>query len=126
MRKLATLLALAFICSLSSAAIANDPPKHEPEKEKGKPDEKHDKPKEEAPPPPNNTLPISIGDYYDVPDITVNTKTYGQKSTFLKISLSLQMGKESDRKALDLIMPQVVDGIQNYLRERLLQKCGME
>ena len=97
-----------------TSASANDPPKHEPEKGKGKPDEK---PKEEAPRPTNKTLPISIGEYYDVPDITVNMKTYDTKQSFLKISISMQMEKESDRAAVDIIIPQIVDGLQSYMRE---------
>lgn len=59
----------------------------------------------------------SIGVYYDVPELKVNLNTSGRTPLFLKISLVLQMKQESDRAALDAIVPRIIDGFQNYMRD---------
>ena len=55
--------------------------------------------------------------FYDLPDLLVNLNTPGRKSTFLKISVSLEIGTDVDIKRLEAVMPRIVDNFQVYLRE---------
>jgi flagellar protein FliL len=55
--------------------------------------------------------------YYDLPDILVNLRTEGPRPSFLKLSVSLELDSAEDRKALETVMPRVIDAFQVYLRE---------
>ena len=79
-------------------------------KDEKKPDDK--KPAEHQP-----DLPVSIGDYYDIPKMVVNLKTNSRRPEFLVLSMALQMEKETDREKMDKILPQLVSAFQEYLRE---------
>jgi len=56
--------------------------------------------------------------FVDVPEILVNLATTGEKPAYLKLSVSLELkGGEEAAKALEPVMPRVVDQFQTYLRE---------
>ncbi|MGO1117844.1 flagellar basal body-associated FliL family protein [Rhodovibrionaceae bacterium A322] len=55
--------------------------------------------------------------FYDLPDMLVNLNTTGRKASFLKLSVSLEVGSEADRAALEQLQPRIVDNFQVYLRE---------
>jgi flagellar FliL protein len=101
-------LALTLAGPLFTDAKANEAPKPEQGHEAAKP--------EKGGEPAKGAQPVSLGMYYDLPDLTVNLISTG-RPIFLKISLSLQMGKEGDRAALDAHLPLLIDAFQAYLRE---------
>ena len=88
-------------------------PKGEKEKEKG-----------EKGKPEKGAAPVSLGMYYDVPDLMANLVTRARKPLFLKLTLSLQMAHQTDRPKLDAIMPRLIDGFQTYLREIHVEELG--
>ena len=56
--------------------------------------------------------------FVDVPEILVNLATSGDKPAYLKLSISLELkGGDEAAKALEPVMPRVVDQFQTYLRE---------
>ena len=94
--RLALALALSGLCL--TGASANEAAKPEKGGEAAKPG-----------------TPVSLGMYFDMPDLTINLNS--QKPAYLKIRISLQMSNESDREKLTTIVPVLIDGFQNYLRE---------
>jgi flagellar FliL protein len=66
-----------------------------------------------APPPP----PPKPSVYYNLPNFLVNLDTHGGKSTFLKISVSLELEDAADVTRMQLVMPRIIDNIQAFLRE---------
>ncbi len=79
---------------------------------------KEEKPVEE-PKPEEKESAVPV--FYDVPDMLINLNTTGRRPTFLKISISLQIARDSDRAELDRIMPRIIDNFQVYLRELRLE-----
>lgn len=55
--------------------------------------------------------------FYDVPELLVNLNTGERKATYLKISVALELDRQSAVQALDEKLPRVVDNFQVYLRE---------
>lgn len=55
--------------------------------------------------------------FLDLPDILVNLNADGRQSRFLKVSVSIEVGSPEDLKAVETVMPRVVDQFQVYLRE---------
>jgi flagellar FliL protein len=56
--------------------------------------------------------------FVDVPEILVNLATGSDKPAYLKLSISLELqGGAEAEKALEPVMPRVVDQFQTYLRE---------
>jgi flagellar FliL protein len=55
--------------------------------------------------------------FYELPEMLVNLNTTGRNSSFLKISVSLEIADEHDRAKLDAALPRIVDNFQVYLRE---------
>lgn len=54
--------------------------------------------------------------YYDIPAILVNLKS-GEKQSFLKLAVSLELKDPEAAKALEGLLPRVIDQFQTYLRE---------
>lgn len=61
--------------------------------------------------------PARTAIFYDVPDILVNLNTDGRRTSFLKLKVSLELGKPEDQKIVEQVLPRVVDNFQVYLRE---------
>lgn len=74
------------------------------------------KPKTEAQALPEVTRP-GPAVYYDLSDILVNLRTDGPRPVFLKIAVSLELGRAEDRAAVEKVLPRVIDTFQVYLRE---------
>ncbi len=57
--------------------------------------------------------------FYDLPEMLVNmnTDTNSKKKTFLKIRVALELDSEEAAKAIEAILPRVIDNFQIYLRE---------
>lgn len=55
--------------------------------------------------------------FYDVPEMLVNLNTTERKATYLKISVALEVDRQSSVEALDENLPRVMDNFQVYLRE---------
>jgi flagellar FliL protein len=69
-------------------------------------------PAEEPPPPPKTFV------YYNLPGFVVNLPTSAAgRTSFLKITLSLELDSVTDVTAVQAVMPRVVDRLQTYLRE---------
>lgn len=55
--------------------------------------------------------------FFDLPDILVNLNVSGGRSSFLKVSISLELSGATDVQILEQMMPRIVDNFQVYLRE---------
>lgn len=55
--------------------------------------------------------------FYEMPTLLVNLNSDGRRSSFLKLSVSLELQGETDRAKIEKMMPRVVDNFQVYLRE---------
>lgn len=86
----------------------------------------HKKPAAEAPKDANGNevkldkdgKPIVPGAYFlQIPDILVNLSSADGQNRYLRLSVQLEVGSEEDKKAVENVMPRVVDQFQTYLRE---------
>lgn len=55
--------------------------------------------------------------FYEIPEIVTNLKTDGKGSSFLKLSVSLELDKSVKIEQLEPLMPRIIDQFQVYLRE---------
>lgn len=55
--------------------------------------------------------------FFDLPEMVVNLNTGGKQSTYLKISVALELENPEAKVHLEALMPRVVDQFQIYLRE---------
>ncbi len=55
--------------------------------------------------------------YFDLPELLVNLNVTGRKSSFLKLSVSLELEDEETAERLKEVMPRIIDNFQVYLRE---------
>jgi flagellar FliL protein len=55
--------------------------------------------------------------FYDLPDLLVNLNSAGRKSSFLKMSVSLELDSQIDVARVQSVMPRIIDNFQVYLRE---------
>lgn len=55
--------------------------------------------------------------FYDLGDMIVNLSTDGKRPSMLKIKVSLELGDDKDKAALDKVKPRVLDNFQGYMRE---------
>ncbi|ESR26778.1 flagellar basal body-associated FliL family protein [Lutibaculum baratangense] len=62
-----------------------------------------------APPP----TPI----YMNLPEMTINLSTVGDRPYYLRAVISLEMTDEATKLALEPVMPRVLDAFQVYMRE---------
>lgn len=73
-------------------------------------DAQHEAAKEEKKPP----KPMV---FYNLPELLVNLSGQGRRSSFLKISLSLELDDANDIPRIEAVLPRIVDAFQTYLRE---------
>lgn len=59
--------------------------------------------------------------FYEVPDLMVNLNDAGRKSTFLKLSISLEVDRASTATTLETQLPRIIDNFQLYLRQLRLE-----
>ena len=55
--------------------------------------------------------------YYPLPDFLVNLNTSSRQSSFLKMSIVLELVSEKDEKLIEANMPRINDSFNTYLRE---------
>ncbi len=55
--------------------------------------------------------------YFDLPDLLVNLDGDGRRSSFLKLSISLELKSEQEINNIQAVMPRIIDNFQVYLRE---------
>jgi flagellar FliL protein len=55
--------------------------------------------------------------FYDLPDMLVNLNTGGKKTSFIKMTVSLQIESKDDTAKIVAVQPRIVDTFQTYLRE---------
>jgi flagellar FliL protein len=55
--------------------------------------------------------------FHDLPEMLVNLNTAGRRTTFLKITVSLELEKPEDVARIREVMPRILDNFQVYLRE---------
>jgi len=55
--------------------------------------------------------------YYNLPEILVNLNAAGRRSSFLKMTISLELENATDIPRIQAVMPRIVDNMQAYLRE---------
>ena len=65
--------------------------------------------------------PGAGGLFFNVPDMVVNLNSTGRRPSFLKISVSVEVGREEDLPEIEKVMPRIVDNFQVYLRELRLE-----
>ena len=65
--------------------------------------------------------PGAGGVFFKVPDMVVNLNSTGRRPSFLKISISVEVGREEDLPEIEKVMPRIVDNFQVYLRELRLE-----
>lgn len=61
--------------------------------------------------------PGAGGVFFKVPDMVVNLNSTGRRPSFLKISVSVEVGREEDLPEIEKVVPRIVDNFQVYLRE---------
>ena len=61
------------------------------------------------------------GVFFNVPDMVVNLNSTGRRPSFLKISISVEVGRQEDVPEIEKVMPRIVDNFQVYLRELRLE-----
>lgn len=55
---------------------------------------------------------------YPLPSMLINLRTTGRRTSFLKITIALEVkGSEESKKEFELLKPRIVDQFQTYLRE---------
>jgi flagellar FliL protein len=67
-------------------------------------------------PNPVHTAPGGIV-FYDLPDFLVNLNTGTPKSSFLKVSVTLELADANSVPQIEGLKPRIVDSFQTYLRE---------
>lgn len=57
--------------------------------------------------------------YYDLPEFLVNLSSTGtgRQTSFLKMTVSLELSSEEDKKTVETNLPRVLDSFNTYLRE---------
>jgi len=66
----------------------------------------------------NKTLEVPKDvSFFDLPEMVVNLNTGGKQSTYLKISVALELQNPEAKAQLEALMPRIVDQFQVYLRE---------
>jgi flagellar protein FliL len=75
--------------------------------------EKHEEKKAEEPTQPQVKAVV----YYNLPEILVNLNAAGRRSSFLKMTISLELDSSADIPRVQAVMPRIVDNMQAYLRE---------
>ena len=55
--------------------------------------------------------------FHDLPPMLVNLSQTGKRSSYLKISIKLELASEEDVTAVTTIQPRIIDRFQVYLRE---------
>jgi len=74
--------------------------------------------KKEEPPPVEAQAPqVKALVYYNLPEILVNLNASGRRSSFLKMTISLELESAADIPRIQAVMPRIVDNMQAYLRE---------
>ena len=71
--------------------------------------------------PPGHGDPGAGGVFFKVPDMVVNLNSTGRRPSFLKISISVEVGRQEDVPEIEKVMPRIVDNFQVYLRELRLE-----
>ncbi|MEX0757957.1 MAG: flagellar basal body-associated FliL family protein, partial [Tistlia sp.] len=59
--------------------------------------------------------------YYELPEMLVNLSSSGRKTSFLKLTVSLELSSELAVAEIEKVQPRVVDAFQVYLRELRLE-----
>lgn len=55
--------------------------------------------------------------FLEIPDMVVNLSSTDGQPRYLRLSVQLELKNETDKEAVALVMPRVVDQFQTYLRE---------
>jgi flagellar FliL protein len=55
--------------------------------------------------------------FLQIPDMIVNLSSEDGQPRYLRLSVQLEMSDESDKAAVEAVMPRVIDQFQTYLRE---------
>jgi flagellar FliL protein len=55
--------------------------------------------------------------FFDLPDLLVNLNSTNKKTSFLKISISLELETQADLPRVQAVLPRIIDNFQVYLRE---------
>lgn len=59
--------------------------------------------------------------FLKVPDLIVNLASDGGQPRYLRLSVQLELANEADSKAVEAVLPRVIDQFQTYLRELRIQ-----
>ena len=59
--------------------------------------------------------PVGAAIFYDLPEMLVNLNTAGQKRTFLKMLVSLELASEGDIITVEMVLPRIIDNFQVFL-----------
>lgn len=60
--------------------------------------------------------------FFDLPEQLVNLSASGRRASYLKLQVSLEIGRREDAATLQQLMPRIIDTFQVYLRELRLEE----
>lgn len=63
------------------------------------------------------TVEVGPSVYYELPEMLINLNSAGKKANFLKITVSLELDDAESVKAVEAVLPRIIDSFQVYLRE---------
>lgn len=58
-----------------------------------------------------------VGNFFDLPELTVNLTTSGQRPQYLRLKLALEMSDGQANAQLEPLVPRVLDSFQVFLRD---------
>lgn len=62
-------------------------------------------------------IPEGPGFFLELGHMTVNLQTTGRRTSWLRITVTLELISEADLPAVEMQMPRIIDDLQVYLRE---------
>jgi flagellar protein FliL len=118
----ATAAFFAGVFTPSETEASEDPHAEAKPDAHGKPADAHGKPDAHgAEAKGGHGAPGAGGVFFNVPDMVVNLNSTGRRPSFLKISISVEVGRQEDVPEIEKVMPRIVDNFQVYLRELRLE-----
>jgi flagellar FliL protein len=61
--------------------------------------------------------PVANAFFLEIPNMMVNLSSPDGQARYLRLSVQIELGSDEDKKAVEAVLPRVVDQFQTYLRE---------
>ena len=66
------------------------------------------------------TPPVAV--FYDLPEMLVNLNAGTKRQVYLKVQVSLDLPDDTTKRAVEAVIPRVIDSFQVYLRELTIEE----